>query len=631
MNRLINSRWGPFCGVFLLFLIVGLIQLRDLNGMWSTWFVGSGELEGWLWRFWWMKKMLVEAWTSSASWKYALWVSAVAGCYPETGNLFDLEVMSWPLELLFGYVLHYNIKCLLVLTLNGVCGYYLGRQWLNSRAGALACALVIAISPYSLYEISIGRIRQAIIFPLILYVFYLCALWRRPCFANMAWTGFWGAITSAFYLYYGMAAFFFTVIFIGWGVVSPAYGRINVRRLLFGILAGVLALIGTFPFVSSYVERSGRGQHLPEMMWGRDFLTLEELTSPNIETVLKQNDPLLNSLQRFRTDSLPWQYAFMPHYSRCLPWMFSALALLAWPLAFVKREQSDNSCRPGALLPWAAGMVFFYVLTLGPYIKDGFTGSYVAYDSGGIASPYIILFKYVPAFARLFSPVRMSAMMLICAGILAGACTRKIFDLLRFPAFLKGVYVALLAIISLHSLNVCGALPLPTSRIEIPDYYYQLAKEKRCCIAEIPFRTGDSLQYYQIAHEQKLLLGWSDGATPPGFPPGDIEFYTKRIFEGKPQNTFLDFMEALNVKPEDPGLFTEEDYNYVVRDSAVHYAVIHERGCYQISPENGSSHYQKILDAMEKHFGAPVAYSKEYVYGRDNQPQEFNMAVFQLI
>ncbi len=608
--------------------------MRDLNGIWTTWFAGTGELEGWMWRFWWMKKMLTEVWTSNVSWKYALWVSAVAGCYPETGNLFDLEVMDWPLELMFGYILHHNVKCLLVLTLNGVCGYYLGRQWLRSRASAVACGLVMAISPYCLYEIGIGRVRQAILFPMILYVINLCALWRKPSFAHMVWTGFWGAITSAFYLYYGMASFFFTIIFIGWGMVSSAYGRISWKRVLLGLMAGVLALIGTFPFVSSYVERSGRGQHLPEMMWGRDFLTLEELTSPNIETVLKQNDPLLNSLQRFRSDSLPWQYAFMPRYQRCLPWVFSLLVLLAWPLSFkrvqVEGKEQDDTCRPSELFPWLLGALFFYLLTLGPYIKSGINGEYIAYETGGIASPYVLLFKYVPAFARLFSPVRMSGMMLICMGVLAGACTDKLYTLFRMPRILKVVYVGLVAVIALHGLSVCGALPLPVSRIDIPDYYYRLAKLPRCCVAEIPFRTGDSLQYYQIAHEQKLLLGWADGATPPGFPPGDIEYYTKRIFEGKPQNTFLDFLEALNVHPEDPGSFTEEDYRYVVYDSQVYYAIIHERGCYMIDHDRGAEHYQQIIDTMEKNFGLPVDYGKEYVYERDLEPQVYNIAVFVL-
>ena len=631
MSKVCKSRVGVFVGVFALFLAVGFIQLRDLNGLWTTWFAGTGELEGWLWRFWWMKKMLTEVWTSDLSWRYALWVSAVAGCYPETGNLFDLEVLSWPLELVFGYVLHYNVKCLLVLTLNGVCGYYLGRQWLNSRAGALACGLAIAVSPYSLYEIGMGRVRQAILFPLILYVINMCALWRKPSFYRLAWMGFWGAITSAFYLYYGMAAFFFTLIFVGWGLVTSAYGRLHWKRLVFSLLAGALVIVGTVPFVSSYIERSGRGQHLPEFMIGRDFLTLQELTSPNIETVLKQNDPLLNSLQRFRTDSLPWQYAFMPRYSRCLPWVFSALALLAWPLAFVKngREPHDH-CTPRELFAWLAGALFFYLLTLGPYLKDGATGGYLAYESGGIASPYVWLFKYMPAFARLFSPVRMSGMMLICVGVLVGAATQRIFALCRMPRFLRGVYVGLVAVIALHSLSVCHALPLPISRIDIPEYYYTLAQEPRCCVAEIPFRTGDSLQYFQIAHEQKLLLGWADGATPPGFPPGDIEYYTKRIFEGVPQNTFLDFMESLNVHPDNPVPYTEEDYKYVVKDSEVHYAIIHERGCCQIDPPNGSEHYQKILASMEKEFGDPVALSKEYVFERDREPRVFNLAVFSL-
>ena len=66
-------------------------------------------------------------------------------------------------------------------------------------------------------------------------------------------------------------------------------------------------------------------------------------------------------------------------------------------------------------------MLLFYSLTLGPYLQDINTGDYIGKLHGGLATPYVLFFKYLPAFARLFSPVRMSAMMLIAASILSGA------------------------------------------------------------------------------------------------------------------------------------------------------------------------------------------------------------------
>ena len=611
---------GALEGLAVLAAALGLAlwQAGSLWGRWTTHYLGGGELEGWLWRYWWMKKMIAAAWSASGvPAGYKAWVAAVAGSYPETGNVLDLQVLSWPLEALLGDPLYYNVKCVLVLTLNGVAGYALGRGVLRDRAGAAVCGLVLALSPYALDEIANGRVRQALVFPLALYALHLARLWRQPSLGEAARAGLWAGLSAGVYLYYGMAAVFFTILFVGWNSLTGAGGgRLDGRRLSLGLLALVVAASVALPFGWSYLDRGSRGQDLPELVWLRDFPSLAELTSPNPETVLRQNDPLLNSVQRFRTDSMPWQHAFMPRYARGIPWLFSLLGLLALPAAWIlaRRAPADPAPDPGvrSLVPWLAGALFFYLLTLGPYLKTGATGDYVAMATGGVATPYTWLFKYVPAFARLFSPVRMTGMFLVCLGVLAGMTVRCLLP--RWPAVRAGAAL-LVALLALHGMQVSGAVPVATTRIQVPEYYTRLAREPFCTVVELPIRTGDFLQYYQTIHEKKLLLGWADGATPPGFPRGEITKLTQ-AGDRLGENSFFQFLETLNVHPERPGTFSVEDLRAMTDGLGVRYLVVHERGCEMVAANRGHEHYQQVLAALEEHFGPPVDTSRESAPGR---------------
>ena len=69
----------------------------------------------------------------------------------------------------------------------------------------------------------------------------------------------------------------------------------------------------------AYLAMIFRGNDLPELVLFSNFPSLEVLLSPEPEKILQQNDPLLTSFQRFRFDSLPWQYPFAVKYTRNLP------------------------------------------------------------------------------------------------------------------------------------------------------------------------------------------------------------------------------------------------------------------------------------------------------------------------
>ena len=646
-----KQKW--LIGILILFsfVILAFILFGSFNFPYASAYAGrpGGELDGWLWRYWWTKKLISTAWLSGASWKYIFWLMSVAGSYPETGNLSDLLFFSWPLETVFGAPLYFNLKTWLIFALNGFSGYLLGCHLFKNRAAAWLSGAVMVFSPYCLTELDSGRIRQAIIFPMVFYCLALVKLYQKPSFLLVAAVGFWGGFTTITYLFYGQSLLIFTLIFLLWNFCSRSYGLFTKQKALYLLAAFIVTIVVALPSGLAYLAMIFRGNDLPELVLFSNFPSLDILLSPQPERILQQNDPLLTSFQRFRFDSLPWQYPFAVKYTRNLPILVTVLSLLACPLLWlgqkltnpqnlnseqIEREQLEEkknddffSCAQAG--PWLLSLLLFYSLTLGPYLQDIHTGDYINKLNGGIGTPYLFFFKYLPAFARLFSPVRMSAMLVISSAILSGAtlCALQKWHRRSFISW----SLALTAAFFIGANNFyCQAAPITSFNIKTPQCYSRLAAQPNIfMIAEVPIRTGDYLQYYQITHGKRLLLGWADGAVPPNYPQSDLQKLTKTV-PNLEQNTFLQFIEQLNVDPNSDIEFDYLDYKKLVEEGLL-YIIVHERSCWNIDPQNGKYFYDSYCQTLSTIFGPPQDQDIEEVFAiNEDHSVQYGISVFKI-
>ena len=148
-------------------------------------------------------------------------------------------------------------------------------------------------------------------------------------------------------------------------------------------------------------------------------------------------------------------------------------------------------------------------------------------------------------------------------------------------------------------------------------------------VVEVPIRTGDYLQYYQIAHGKRLLLGWADGATPPNYPQSDLQKLTKTIPDLE-KNTFLQFIEQLNVDPNSNIEFDYLDYQKLV-DEGLLYIIVHERSCWNIDPQNGRYFYDCYCHTLSILFGDPQDRDIEEVFVQNGDaPNQYGIAVFRI-
>jgi len=228
-------------------------------------------------------------------------------------------------------------------------------------------------------------------------------------------------------------------------------------------------------------------------------------------------------------------------------------------------------------------------------------------------------------------------MLVVCVGVLAGAAFQTLVTRLSLPRVLRVASLLLVTMFVVHGMKIARTVPLPETQVLIPEFYYHLAQEPFCAVAELPFRTGDYIQNYQTVHEKRLLGGWSGVTTPPGFPEGEVTRLAEMVL-GLPENSFFRYLESLNAHPERPAEFSARDFNWIIEKYGLRLVIVHERGYYRDNPFGGRKQYEVVLKELEKHFGPPAEFQTELAFERlgpnhspwDLGPFEYEMAVFRI-
>lgn len=571
-------------------LVLGCLRPGGLGSA----YIGGGEIEGWLWRYWWLKQYLTTVWTSpELALGARIDLTLQSSFYPEFGNLLDLLVVSWPLEALFGGPTAYNAKLVLVLVANALAARAMARGLGASPAAAWLAGVFYAFNPYFLSEIANGRMRQAIGFTVPLYLLFLWRCWKDGGTANVVWSGVWWALTTAIYLYYGMFLAFFNVVFAGWALLARR--RAGAAPGFLGRLAvvHVLTVLLVLPTVRPYLAAVAQHQALPEVSYFSDFPTVEFLASP--AEIARPQNLLEGSLRRFARDSAPWDYPFQWSYSRAIPLACTLAALL--PLLFTRRWP----------WPWVLTLLAFYLLSLGPYLKGGGAReAYLAYPGSGVGLPYVLLFKYVPFFSRLFSPIRLEIMVYAAAACLAALNLTPLMA--RVPRAARAALVLLLAAAYLLQMRASGAMPLQAVQLPPPTYYEVLLLGPRDGIIELPFRAGDYTEFYQSWHGRKVLGSWASAGLPREFPEGQVRYLAQQ--EPIQDLPFVRFLDSLNQPtPADP---SREGLDLLSR-LGYRFVVLHERGVLMFEPVRHAERFDRIRATLAGLLGQPVLETTEPV------------------
>lgn len=615
LRRSVERARGPWAAIGWFALLAALLVL-PAYGDESDRILGGGELGGWLWRFWWMGTE-IEALRSHVPdpWERFLHILSL-GRFPETGNVFDLIALSWPLERLVGHPHHYNLKVFLILFTNGLAGWAYLRWRTGSRAAGLVAGTVLAANVFVFYEIQGSGLRQAILAPMALYCFAFERMLRDRTLGLAVATGVAFALTCAFYWFHGLFIFVWSLLALGgWLGSQRRGGRLSVLPSL-SLAAGLGAAL-TWPFLLPYVSErfaDADAARLPEVQWLADFPTLAALQGvPERPSTPAEN--LLSSLARVLGSSWPVDWLWNPIQLRVNPVMLALLAV-GGGLALWRHN-----------VMWLLVFVFFYALTWGPYLQ--WKGQFISLvGDEPVRLPYWYAFKYVPMLSRLFAPYRMGAMVIVALAVLAGVSWAALERRWLTTALRRRAALALAGALyfgqwfldppELMGIGSNRILPLRASQVTVPDWYRRLAEEPgRFGIIELPMdKQQDLLNYFQATHGKMLLGGWANpGALPPVLrhatppsaadddPTGTLQWLATS--DRMTRNAFAQALSRMGREPYRLDVPPEPALSELV-DGGFRYVIVHELGCYLTEPRWGPELYARLKEQLTAALGPPT-------------------------
>lgn len=577
--------------------------------------LGGGELGGWMWRTWWHSEEIDAIGASNLGLLDQLRLLFSLGRYPETGNILDILLLSYPLETLAGPIAGHNLKVLIILVGNGMCGYALARSLTNGRLLAIAAGTLAILNPIVVQDINKTGLRQILLWWMLLYPVFLTRAWRTGGRMSGVAAGLCFVAISAFYWFYGLFAAMFTVLHLG---VLAWRDRPTLRRVArFGLPAAVTAIVGVLLFVSPYLssgsEDTGGGgvARLPELTFFLPFPDYDTIANAPLRPS-RYRENVLSSLHRTIESAWPADYVINPrHGVLALP----AMAFLLGVLPAVRRREAW-----GWLLVWTV----FFAGTLGPFLKIGAlkdTSEVIRLGEFVVRLPYAWMFQFVPGMSRMFAPYRMGAMVVVASVALLALSLHPLRRWpRRFVAFLAGAAITLQMFYRFDlddaSDNVrpeMWRIPTELSAMRVPEFYTTIDPSSQEGIIELPLeQQQDLICAYQRIHQQKVYRSW---ATSPAIPPdlrrkggGTSGQRLRWLAKAEPrvdpaEPVFTQLSREPMAADEAVRSLTREGLDAVIENGDYRYLIVHERGYYLLDPPAGPALYNHVVRLLTEQLG----------------------------
>lgn len=590
--------------------------------------VGGGEFGGWLWRIWWHFQEIEALLDSDLGALEVLRHLVGLGRYPETGNVLDVLLISYPLDQWFGFPFHHNLKVLGIMVGNGLCAYALARQFTDSRLVAWAAGCVAIANPLVIVDVNGTGLRQVLLWWLLLFPISLIRVTRTKSVWDGMLVGVLFTLVSAFYWFYGLFAGMFALIFLvgTWWTQRPPIGK-TLRWL---IAAGVVSAFGLILFLLPYFAAGssdpmrGSMTDLPELSFFLSFPAYDTVAAaPLRPTNYEEN--VLSSLRRVIVSSWPADYVLNPwHGVGAFPSLVFILGVL--PCIVIKRARV-----------WLLVWVVFWVGTMGPFLKLGadndstdviFIGEHV------VRMPWTVMFKWIPGMSRMFAPYRMSSMVVVSSVVLLTIGLHAIRGRWRAPvAALVGLGISAQPFWHIDTGPVpegvqeppLWRIPSVVSPFDVPDWYMELNPKGKEGIIELPLEQQQDLMcVYQVFHGQKLYRSWAGApAVPPLFRQsggGEAGDRLRWLAEGEVAHGNLEeqFL-TLSRTPLEADMSAVEDVDLaaLVDGGPYRWLIVHERGYYLVDPYEGGVLYRDAIRRIGERINATP--TEVYEHGLDIQ------------
>ncbi|MFB0534320.1 MAG: hypothetical protein ACETWR_04990 [Anaerolineae bacterium] len=509
------------------YLVLTLIMTFPLATEFTTAIPGDG-FDGWqnYWNLWWVKKALLDLGTNPFFCDYVYYPTG-ASLYFHTLNIFN-GLLTVPVQGIFGLTVAYNFVVVFSFVVGGYGTYLLvyrlgtgpSSRSGQSRLAAFVAGLVFTFSPYHFAHllghmqlISLEWLPFSVLFtikaldPVIGQRLksslqsngrmrcWLAHSWPATVFLVLTFLCEWG--------YYVMYLAIFTLLYTGYvtwkerRIWEPA-ARAGLIWLLFIVLVSPI-------LVPMAVEAVRTTEYLTPAFEQSLSLSADLLAffTPN------EMHPLWGDWARAWSERFTTTTSERMVFAGYVPLALGACAL--W-----KRRQ-----RAGF---WALSLLVFFILALGPVLHVGGQSVFTALRTT-IPLPYIVLYRLLP-FVRLSRSIsRFDVMIMLSLAVLVGLGLRWVLDWLSNLSSGSGrgrwrrTRSVSLGIAALTSALICFeflAVPYPTTEVEVPPFYRQVAQEPGdFVLMELPMNWDRPIHMFnQVYHDKKLIAAYFGKPNP---------------------------------------------------------------------------------------------------------------------
>ena len=581
--------------------------------------VGGGELGGWIWRMWWHfqeVRALAELDLGPAGLLRQL---VGLGRFPETGNILDILLLSYPLHQLFGFPQQQNVKVLLILVGNGLAAYALARSVTEHRGVALVASLVAIANPLVIQDINRTGLRQVLLWWVLLFPIGLRRALRTASPFDGVLVGLLFTAISAFYWFYGLFTMMYAVPWvIGWALRHRSRVHDSWR---WGLPAAAVAVVGVALFLQPYFHADSdvgpdgasvthATLDLPETTFLLPFPDYDVIAlAPARPSTAAEN--LVASLHRVIESSWPADYVVNPlHGPAGFPLVVVLLGVL--PGVLVRKAR-----------PWLGIWLLFWLGTLGPFLKWGtlhdaidvvHLGRYV------VRLPFVWMFQFIPGMSRMFAPYRMSSMMVMASvPLLALGLSNIQRRGMRLPVMLVAVAgMAIQPCLQRTPSVAAGAgprtrfrLPATVGTFSIPSWYRDLDAESTAGIVELPLeQQQDLLAAYQSFHGRPVYRqNWANRAALPPLlrrGGGPTAAYLRALADpDHDQRDVEQVLLQLSRDPQDTDLnsLPPDHLAQLVTDAGYRWLVVHESGFLYVDAPRVGLLYETALYKLTDYLG----------------------------
>lgn len=478
--------------------------------------VGDGvDAYGTHWFYWWIRRCVEHF--GDPSHTNLFFFPFGKDIFAHTGNNFVDAVLAVPFAWVFGGTLYSPLWSMVILLGNVYTFRPLARYLLGDTYAAFAATLLWGINPYVHFELTAGRPTQAMLWFLPSVVYYFLRTSREPGWRNPLWFGLAVAVTGWTYWF---AGFFVVLLLLPLAAWELLESRDRARMFARWALAVAVCAVIVLPGVYGMVTELDAGKVV-----GIDTTKGSIFEAPT---------PIGNNVSADLHGI--W---LMEMYGA--PLFFQPAWGLPLLLAFFWRRVT----LPGGRARWIVAFLFVLAFAGGTRFRFG--------DFTVLMPHYMVLYRHLPFFDRLWFPYRMASVLFIPAALFIGVLCAQI-------ARPRAALAALVAL-GLAGQALVGTWPFNHHPAAAPDLVRSL-REHGGAVIFLPMKMQHDGLMWQTEFELPTFGGMGESA--PLFWPANFRKRLNNSLIKSLRGAAITPNQPRNTLPKDRAVLEKEGFRWVI-------------------------------------------------------------------